>query len=285
MKLCTTIRGRLSAGVLTGLVTLVFAIARTASADAILWDHMAPGLEVTLWVPSEKCGNDVPLGVMVRVDPERFQFQVYHYRDEGLSGPLTIQEWQQRTRANVLFNAGLFREDYSYMGLLLKGGRSVGSKRHPQWHGLFVAEPIAPGLKKARVLDLARESFAEDRPPYREAAQSLMLLDQAGQPRVRRSGRRDYQMVVAEDQQGRILLIRPGKVVALWELAQCLHESLPDVVQAMAMDGGSSSELYVGPGTLKRAPSGTASKSWSSLLDGSGVGHVPLPSVIGVLTR
>jgi uncharacterized protein YigE (DUF2233 family) len=246
---------------------------------------LAPGLEVTFWVPSEKCANDVPLGVVVRVDPERFQFQVYHYRDEGLSGPLTIQEWQQRTHASILFNAGLFREDYSYMGLLLKGGRSLGTKRHPQWHGLFAAEPIAPGLRKARVLDLAREGFAEERPPYREAAQSLMLLDQTGQPRVRRSGKRDYQMVVAEDRQGRILLIRPGNVVALWELAQCLHESLPEVVQAMAMDGGSSSELFVGPGTLKRAPTGTASKSWSSLVDGSGVGHIPLPSVIGVLSR
>jgi uncharacterized protein YigE (DUF2233 family) len=271
-------------GLLAVMVGLLCAWPGSA-ADSVSWDQLAPGLDVMVWVPGTQCGSEVPLGVVIRVDPERFQFQIYHFRDEGLSGPLTIQEWQQRTHADVLFNAGLFREDYSYIGLLLKGGRSVGSKRHPQWQGLFVAEPASAGLKKARVLDLARDTFAEDRPPYSEAAQSLMLLDQTGQPRVRRSGKRDYQTVVAEDRQGRILLIKPGNVAALWELAQCLRQSPLNVVQAMAMDGGSSSELVMGAGILKRAPNETGSKPWSSLVDGSGPGHIPLPSVIGVLPR
>jgi uncharacterized protein YigE (DUF2233 family) len=272
-------------GLISILVGLTWPWAGLAWADSILWDRLVPGLDVAVWVPGEQCGTDVPLGVVVRVDPERFRFQIYHYRDEGLTSPLTIQEWQELTRAKVLFNAGLFREDYSYMGLLLKGGRSLGTKRHPHWQGLFVAEPVVSGLKKARVLDLARDKFAEDHPPYREAAQSLMLLDQTGQPRVRRSGKRDYQTVVAEDRQGRILLIKPGNVVALWELAQCLRQSPLDVTQAMAMDGGSSSEIFLEAGMLKKGPTEPGSRPWSSLVDGSGTGHIPLPSVIGVMSR
>lgn len=70
----------------------------------------------------------VPSLLMLHIDPERFRFSIYQYRDEGLRAPLSIHDWQQRTDAYVLFNAGLFREDYSYLGVLLKEGRSLGTK-------------------------------------------------------------------------------------------------------------------------------------------------------------
>jgi uncharacterized protein YigE (DUF2233 family) len=265
-------------------VTLAWLVPVAVLGEPLRWEPLSPGLDVAVWEPGSVCASEVPPGVMIRVDPERFRFSIYHYRDEGLAAPLTIQEWQERTKAAVLFNAGLFREDFSYMGLLLKNGRPLGSKRHPQWQGLFVAEPVRPGLKKARVLDLAREEFPDEHPTYREAAQSLMLLDRTGQARVRRSGKRDYQMVVGEDREGKILLIRPADVVALWDLARCLRLALPEVVQAMAMDGGSSSELLLGSGLLKQAPN-REPKPWASMVEGSGVAHIALPSVIGVLSR
>ena len=252
---------------------------------ALSWEKLSGGLDVAVWDPAEACDLNVPTAVVIRVDPERFRFATYHYRHEGLSDPLTIQQWEERTRAAVVFNAGLFREDYSYIGLLLKDGRSLGGKRHPQWQGLFAAEPVFPGLKKARVVDLAREEFPEDKPMYREAAQSLMLLDRSGQPRVRRTGKRAQQMVVGEDRDGRILLIKPADVVSLWDLAACLRQRLPEVVHAMAMDGGSSSDLLVGRGVLQQGSNGQGAAAWATLVDGSGRVHIPLPSVIGVLSR
>jgi uncharacterized protein YigE (DUF2233 family) len=266
----------------TGVIWMARGATPTASVG---WESLSPGLDVAVWEPGDSCGPDVPSAVVLRVDPERFRFAIYHYRQEGLSSPLTIQQWQERTRASVLFNAGLFREDYSYIGLLLKDGQSLGGKRHPQWHGLFAAEPVLPGLKKARIVDLMREEFPEENPIYREAAQSLMLLDRAGQPRVRRSGRRAHQMVVGEDGRGQILLIKPADVVALWDLAACLRERLPELIHAMAMDGGSSSELLVSTGLLKQASNRRDVGPWASLVDGSGRAHIPLPSVIGVLSR
>jgi uncharacterized protein YigE (DUF2233 family) len=256
-----------------------------ASAESVHWQPLAPGLDLAIWDPRTTCQEDVPQSIMVRIDPERHRFSIYHYRDEGLNEPLMIQQWQQRTNALLLFNAGLFREDYSYIGLLLKNGRSVGSRRHPQWQGLFVAEPVAPGIRKARVMDLSVESFTEDRPVYREAAQSLMLLGEGDQPRVRRSGKRAHQMVVGEDQDGRIVLIRPGEAVALWELAHCIRERLPSLVRAMAMDGGSSSDLLLGPRVLTQFFNGHDASRLAALVDGTGTSHIALPSVIGVLPR
>ncbi len=260
----------------------------SVAAEDISWTPLADGLEAGVWNPGSLCGDDVPQLVMVKIDPERVRFATYHYSDERLPAPLTIKEWQRRTGASVLFNAGLFRDDYSYMGLLFKDGRSVGTKRHPRWEGLFVAEPVLTGLRKARVLDLAVDSFTEDHPAYREAAQSLMLLDRTGRPRVRQTGKRAHQTLLGEDRDGRILLIKTADVAALWELAECLREGIPTIHQVMAMDGGASSDLLIAGHLPIREGAGSQTASLQSLqtlVDGSGMRHIPLPSVIGVLPR
>ncbi|MEP6887470.1 MAG: phosphodiester glycosidase family protein [Nitrospirales bacterium] len=253
----------------------------------VAWEPLAEGLSVAVWEPGRACDDEVPPLIAVRVDPERYRFVTYHYLDEKLPAPLTIKEWQRRTGAGLLFNAGLFRDDYSYMGLLVKDGRSLGSKRHAQWQGLFVAEPTVPGLRKARVMDLALEPWEMDKMAYREAAQSLMLLDRMGKPRVRQTGKRAHQTIVAEARDGFILLLKTTDTVALWELATCLRSGFPDIHQAMVMDGGASSDLLI-EGSLPEAgpPGGTPSvQSFQDVVDGGGMRHIPLPAVIGLLPR
>jgi uncharacterized protein YigE (DUF2233 family) len=250
------------------------------SAETASWDRLADGLEVTVWTPGEACAQVPPL-YMMKIDPERFRFAVYHYRAEGLESPLTLGDWHQRTKALALFNAGLFMDDFSYLGLLYKDGKSLGGKRHGLWQGLFIAEPLAPSLKKARVLDLKHDAFDDDKPAYQEAAQSLMLLDRRGTPRVRQSGKAAQQTVVAETREGRLLVIMSKGEVPLWELAVCLRDGLREISHAMAMDGGTSSDVLIGS-ELSGARTGAM---WQPLVDGKGLSHVPLPTVIGVFPR
>jgi uncharacterized protein YigE (DUF2233 family) len=249
-------------------------------AQDIVWDRLANGLDVAVWTPGEAC-RQVPALYLLRIDPERFRFAVHHYRAEGLELPLTLDDWHQRTKEPVLFNAGLFRDDFSYLGLLYKDGKSLGGKRHGQWQGLFVAEPLAPNAPKARVLDLNHDAFDDDKPAYQEAAQSLMLLDRRGTPRVRRSGKAAQQTVVGEDRQGRILVVMSRGVTPLWELAVCLRDGVRGLTHAMAMDGGDSSDLLIGSELAGRR----TDAAWQPLVNGKGLSHVPLPTVIGVFPR
>jgi uncharacterized protein YigE (DUF2233 family) len=219
------------------------------------------------------------------IDPERARFFVHYYAQEGLSQPPTIQEWQKRTNHHVLFNAGLFRENFAYLGLLYKDGRSLGSRRHTSWQGLFVAEPATSGSKRARVLDLASEGFDEQQPSYREAAQSLMLLDQAGKIRVRLTGKHSYQTIVAETQNGHILVLKSLDPVTLYDLGQCLKDALPEVRQAMAMDGGSSSDVLVAESLWQEHKPAGDRLSWKSWFGGNAATHIPLPAVIGISPR
>lgn len=268
-----------------GYVALVVSVLPDVGlAENITWERLSEGITVSVWKPGEPCPT-VPAQLVVDMDPTAIRFSVHYYAHEGLDHPPMMEEWQKRTGHHVLFNAGLFRENFSYLGLLYKEGRSLGSRRHTSWQGLFVAEPSVLGVKKARILDLAWDGFDEEQPPYREAAQALMLVDHTGKIRVRDSGKYAYQTIVAENDNGHILLLKSLGVVPLHDLGRCVKVTFPTVRRVMAMDGGSSSDIRVSESLWQKDKHTEDRASWRILFSGSTSAHIPLPTVIGVSPR
>ena len=272
------------ARLLLGVVFIVFVGPSSTTAQPLTGDQLGDGLSISVWNPHTHCPDVAPL-VAIEIDPDRYRFTVHYYQQEGFSDPLDIHQWQERTGHDLVFNAGLFRENYAYLGLLYGNGRSLGSKRHPTWLGLFVAEPAEDRSRRARILDLTFDTFDERQPPYREVAQSLMLLDRTGKVRVRQTGKRAHQTLVAEQGNGHLLVLKTTEAVSLHTLGECLREAFPSLRQVMAMDGGSSSDVAVSP-LLRQATSKMAGvHTWMPLLEGSIATHVGLPAVIGVSPR
>lgn len=270
-----------------GLALLVAAWGAPSSlrAEPLSWTSLDTGLAVTVWRPGETC-PDVDGLLIVDIDPESYQFAVHNYADEGLKAPVMLEQWRLRTGHVVLFNAGLFTPDLAYMGLLSKDGRILSRRQHPSWHGLFVAEPESPHERtKARIVDL-REAHPE-RPTrgYREAAQALMLIDRVGTIRVRHTGKFAHQTIIAETREGHIRLVKTLGLVTLYGIAECLRGGLTDISVAMAMDGGSSSDLLVAPSVWKAAGLSDREQTWKELFAGGSTAHIPLPTVIGLSRR
>ena len=262
----------------------MFSESSTTTAQTLTEDRLGDGLSISVWNPQVQCSDIAPL-IAVEIDPNRYRFTVHYYQQDGFSDPLDIRQWQERTGHDLVFNAGLFRENYAYLGLLYGNGRSLGSKRHAIWLGLFVAEPVEDRSRRARVLDLTFDTFDERQPPYREVAQSLMLLDRTGKVRVRQTGKRAHQTLVAEQGNGHLLVLKTTKEVSLHALGECLRDVFPSLRQVMAMDGGSSSDVAVSP-SLRQATSEMAGlHAWIPLLEGSTTTHVGLPAVIGISPR
>lgn len=267
------------------LIGLLLLSTATAQAQELHWETIGTGMAASIWKPGERC-LEMDRLLVIKVDPEQYRFSVHHYAQEGLLHPPTIEEWQRRSGHEVLFNAGLFRENFAYLGLLFKDGQSLGSRRHLTWQGLFVAEPkLATATPKAAVLDLATDAFQEDMPAYREAAQSLMLLDRTRTIRVRQTAKRAYQTVVAEDQNGHILILKSLGLVTLHGLGQCLRDTFPSIRLAMAMDGGSSSDLFVSESLWKSGEPSDTRTNWKELFAGRSNAHIPLPTIIGLSPR
>src|SRR5688572_10228178 len=267
-----------------GVVFVIFSRPSPAPAQPLQEDRLADGLSISVWDPHTQCPDVAPL-VTVEIDPDRYRFTVHYYQQDGFSDPLDIHRWQEQTGHDLVFNAGLFRENYAYLGLLYGNGRSLGSKRDATWFGLFVAEPADDRSRHARVLDLTFDTFDEQRVPYREVAQSLMLLDRTGKVRVRQTGKRAHQTLVAEQNDGHLLIFKTTEVVSLYVIGECLRDAYPSLHQVMAMDGGSSSDIAVSP-SLSRTISKTAGPhSWIPLLEDSITTHIGLPAVIGISPR
>jgi uncharacterized protein YigE (DUF2233 family) len=272
------------ARLLLGIIFVMFSGPATTTAQTLTGDQLGDGLSVSAWNPQEQCPDVAPL-IAVEIDPNRYRFTVHYYQQDGLSDPPDIRQWQERTGHDLVFNAGLFRENYAYLGLLYGNGRSLGSKRHTTWLGLFVAEPAEDRSRRARVLDLTFDTFDEQHVPYREVAQSLMLLDRTGKIRVRQTGKRAHQTLVAEQGDGHLLVLKTTEAVSLHTLGECLRDAFPSLRQVMAMDGGSSSDVAVSP-SLRQATSAMADlHAWIPLLEGSTTSHIGLPAVIGISPR
>jgi uncharacterized protein YigE (DUF2233 family) len=269
---------------LLGITFVMFSGPATTTAQILTGDQLGDGLSISVWDPHTQCPDVAPL-VAVEIDPDRYRFTVHYYQQDGFSDPLDIRQWQEQTGHDLVFNAGLFRENYAYLGLLYGNGRSLGSKRHATWLGLFVAEPAEGRSRRARVLDLTFDTFDERQPSYREVAQSLMLLDRTGKVRVRQTGKRAHQTLVAEQDNGHILILKTTEAVSLYALGECLRDAFPSLRQVMAMDGGSSSDVAVSPSLRQATSKMVGFHSWIPLLEGSTTTHEGLPAVIGISPR
>src|SRR4249920_2920320 len=269
---------------LLGVVFVMFSRPSTTTAQTLTGDQLGDGLSISVWDPHMQCPDVAPL-IAVDIDPDRHRFTVHYYQQDGFSDPLDIRQWQEQTGHDLVFNAGLFRENYAYLGLLYGNGRSLGSKRHATWLGLFVAEPTEDHARRARVLDLSFDTFDEQRVPYREVAQSLMLLDRTGKVRVRQTGKRAHQTLVAEQSNGHLLVLKTTEVVSLYAIGECLRKAFPSLRQVMAMDGGSSSDVAVSPSLRQTTAKMAGFHTWIPLLESSTTAHVGLPAVIGISPR
>jgi uncharacterized protein YigE (DUF2233 family) len=257
------------------------------------WRQLDPGLEFMRWtVPRYDsvtgigfCRMGEPFIAVLRIDPGLWRFEVFHYTlYGGEAAPLTAREWQERTSASAVVNAGQYYSDLSYMGLLISGDRKFSSKPHPQWQALFVAEPTRSGMGRARVVDLKHDQFRLNSTAYTQIAQSFMLFDQTGRKRVRKGNWVANRTAVAEDRRGRILVFVSEGGFTIWDFAHLLQTSGLNLVKAMSMDGGYESELAVAVRDFGYATFG----QWETNDYGDislPATEMPLPAVIGVFPR
>jgi len=240
------------------------------------WRVLAPGLEFATLQGEPYCRAGSATIAVLRLDPARTRLRVRHYTREPEQRPLDIVEWQRRSQAAAVFNAGQYYKDYSYMGLLAGGGKLISRRPHGRYRAALVAGPIGDGAG-VRVLDLDREPLRADSLGWSEVAQSFMLFDRDGAVRVRRSDQVANRTAVAEDGHGRLIVLTSEGGYTLWDFARLLQRLPLDLTLAMAMDGGREAELVVSAGNFRYASFGQWEPGAAPPTP-----PVPLPAVITV---
>jgi uncharacterized protein YigE (DUF2233 family) len=270
--------GRLTA--LAALLVVIVVVMRPARTPS--WRAVAPGMEFAILDGGHWCRAGSANLAVLRLDPARVKLRVRHCSQLAAGAPLSIAGWQHAGGATVVFNAGQYYPDLSYMGLLVSDGHPLSVRPHATFQAALVAEHAAGG-GGAKVLDLQRHPLDPAAPGWREVAQSFMLIDEAGAIRVRRSDKVANRTVVAEDRHGRLLVVVSEGGYTLFDFADMLERLPLEVTHAMSMDGGSEAQMVVKSPALRYASFGR----WERDGDENGIpgAGTPLPAVIEVRER
>jgi len=205
--------------------------------ERITWRTAAPGFD---WARTEiiygaRFGpNDLYLA---RFDPARYVFKPYH--ESEFAAPVDLSGWGERFPSlPALINAGQFYPDRRYMGRLRRDGLEISPADHGRWRGFLVSVPRTkpPRGPASAIIDQENPKPGLDPEHYLNVMQSFMLLDRGGRIRVRDTANLAARAAVAEDQEGRLLLIMTPAAMSLHDLALALKDL--KLVQALGLDGG-----------------------------------------------
>lgn len=261
------------------LVVVVAGFVLWRESRALHWRGIAPGVEFTMLRGEPYCRTGSAGIAVLRLDPEQVRLRVHHYSRQGATRPFDVLEWQRRTHAVAVFNAGQFYPDQRYMGLLASGGEWVSKRPHRDFQGLLVADRTSAGGGGAHVLDLAATPVTPESLAWNEIAQSFMLFDSSATVRVKKTERIALRTVVAEDRHHRIVVFVSEGAYTLADFATILIGSSLQLTHAMSMDGGHEALLAVACGNFRYASFGPWPRDGATP---SGNGTTPLPAVITV---
>ena len=270
-------------GRLTALAAvIVAAVLVTRTGGAPRFHSLRPGIEFAILRGDPFCRRGSSDIAVLRLDPARVLVRMVHCASQPERTPLDILEWQHRTGAAAVFNAGQYYPDYSYMGLFVSDGRLVSNRLHPGFKAALVAAP-RNGPPGARVLDLERHPIDPAALRWGEVAQSFMLFDEAGRVRVRKSSQIANRTAVAEDRSGHLVVFTSEGSYTLWEFAGILKSSPLALTHAMSMDGGDEALLCVRVGGFRYANFG----HWDDTgqVPNPRTAAAPLPAVVAVTPR
>jgi len=177
---------------------------------------------------------------VVRVDPNTRRFRVIYAPGEAYQ----VSAWAQQTGGALVVNAGYFTADHFATGLLISQGETHGVS-YDDYAGMFAVT----GADEASVRWLRAWPYQPDE-VLNEAVQSFPVLVKPGGvmgfPADADDGRPARRTVIAQDREGRILLmIAPRGYFSLHTLAVWLTESDLAIDVALNLDGGPSSGLWL----------------------------------------
>ncbi|MBF0476942.1 MAG: phosphodiester glycosidase family protein [Deltaproteobacteria bacterium] len=253
--------------------------------DPISWQTLRPGLEFARIKAARYCRMGSPFIGAVRINSECFRFDIFSFKESSPDSPLTVEEWQEKTKALVVFNSGQYNRNERHIGLFYHRPRDFGMNLYAGWKALFVAEPDPLVRPLADLIDTEFTPYDPDQTPYRLAVQSMMLLDTGGKKRVRASDWVANRTILATDKNQRILVLSTEGGYTLWEMAEFLARSDLNIKHAMSLDGGFQAEMCVRLNGFKYTTYGSYSTQGEDNDHSIPGYHLALPAVVAVFDR
>jgi len=213
----------------------------TSTPTLNVWSEGGPGVEVRYedWKGPSGAEDTVTI---VRFDLHQINLSIGYQPAQ----PLLMSNWMQQEKATAIINGGYFDQNDNATSLVVSNGQTFGTS-YNGFGGMLSVD--ARGNISLRSLH---------QQPYDPSSEQLQQATQSSPMLVLQSGQRaDFdanaassrRSVVAMDKQGRLLfIICPDSEFSLDELADQLVSSDLSINQALNLDGGASTGLFVNSG-------------------------------------
>ena len=246
---------------------------------APVWRELEAGLQFASF-PPPRAENDAGIDIL-RIDPALFRFSLHSVSAEAPT-PHALSVWAEREDLVMAINASMYLPDHTTSTGYLRYGAYVNNpKIHGKFGAFFVAEPDAPDLPRAAILDRECDPWEERLPRYMLVAQNYRLIDAAGKVLWLPGGAEHSIAAVGQDRQGHILFIHCRVPMAGEAFAAFLLALPLDVRSLMYVEGGSQASMFVRCPTFRRLWIGQSSMPFLSPPENG----MALPNIIGVRRR
>ena len=205
------------------------------------WHKAAPGVEVRseVWNSPSSAGVSDTVSI-VRFDLHYVKLSVAYQPNQ----PLSMQDWMQKEHATALINGGYFDAQDNATALVISNSQTFGES-YDGFGGMFDVD--AQGNPQVR--SLSEQPYVPSEGLTQATQCTPMLLLNGKRTQFDADTKASPRSVVAIDKQGRLLFIAsPGVDFTLDDMANLLAKSDLDLVNALNLDGGSSTGLYVNAG-------------------------------------
>lgn len=230
-------------------MTLVPSISFATPKAAYIWSEQRPGLQyATYSLPiSEK---DFTTIHAFKIDPAKFKFKVLMAADEKLGA--TAEELAKKSKALLAVNGGFFTPEHKSIGLIVNDGKKLSPIHKTSWWSIFFVQRGKASIVKPGQFDLTDDiETALQVGPRLVTSGKVQKLKEGVAPRTAIGITQDGMVVIA---------VTTGKGISLNELAMRMSKSMFEgglsCVDAMALDGGGSTQVYAKVGKLKLSLTG-----------------------------
>jgi exopolysaccharide biosynthesis protein len=216
------------------------------------WKKLGQGLEYGILKVTRPSSESHLKIKIVRMSSKLYQPKVVYCKDYGLA-PSDVKTLAEKAKAPVIINGGFFDEEREPLGLLIVDGK-IRRRPDPEVFkssGVFFFSG-SPGIAIGR-------EFSYEGVTQAVSCSPRLLVRGKFTTGVRNLERISRRSVVAIDGKKRILLLITDSLMeglSFEELRRILKLDFLDLRDALCLDGGGSSQLYVRSGTSEESVMG-----------------------------
>lgn len=186
------------------------------------------------------------------VDPKKFRIDVITAKKDKKYGE-PISDMTVNVRALIGINGGFFTPEHKSIGLLIKSGKKINPMHYTSWWSVF-------GIRGNTPVILPQWQMKSTR-GFKMALQAGPRLVVNGRISKLKNSKKAARSAIGITKSGHVIIVATeGAGISMHDLAQIMSRSRLinglDCPNAMALDGGRSSQLYSRVGNFKLSVDG-----------------------------